>query len=957
MKKFLSVLGALTIGVSASTTVAACLPKKSQQDDKNNVRKPKEKVFNNSLNNLQGTAALMAKKVILGDQYQYSSKVLNSMFNHLKAKDSINQLNENDKPYNENDFALDEQATFGDLSFRYFGNDMSFKKTELSSNIKLNGRKGTSNELLTKFIPEQGFLGIDGETIAEAIDMIIKLIPSISTNMITNILKGFGAGIDFSILENKVGKQNLKYISQAVKLIFTNQNIVKSINQGITKMDVIRESYDLSLANMTGAMFISIANGVSLIKNPQFVPLATNTDADVKTNLSKAAESLYLGIQPLDSDSKLISSKPKLTLDNTLNYIKAGQEFVKGLQFFQMQFSLFDKTKSVNPKNGQNLFDDKLNNKTFYKNLFKGKVGDKFAAANFNFKYLLTTFKYYLGAIGNQNDPEGRRLQKFLFILFGDASQVTEKFEFDWSETGNTVRHQWNFSSKNGSNGANFGYYLLQNFLIGKGATTAESIWKGLTSIKTPVIGALSKISLQDFKGLIKSDQFYYLICNFFYAFSNDEGVSDGFKGPLNQTLKKLFNKTVVGITNFPKYLTKNLFSSLYAKDFRSEFSINIGSIVTINIWDKLDDATKKAVNDFLGGADVPMNLQSVLKKPLSSLLNKTPDELPDELLKFYTKKTIPEIIDSLANDFEIDDKQDLESLQSYGIYIDDVSKLINDYLINNEWVDEYGNSHRGNIISQLLDNLKDTLRIIGITSFGVRDNSLWDFLCKHFFVPDHQEHEVRNGINLTLNGKRVYVDNKQELTKTLSDIYISSAKNKITLFSNKPKIANGNILTQAQINQAGNVIEDWSTLLNTSNKEFWVVNQYRQNPSQDQDNKYVITEVEKIALERVKMDNSKQSEVTDHLQEIFQVLNRIYSHINVVKDYKQEIMQRFNAENQYQWTFSEPQLLDNEIIIGQTLKVVYTNLETQSHVTYEFKYSRSQGTMPFKFDSIAKIA
>ncbi|AUF83342.1 MOLPALP family lipoprotein [Mesoplasma syrphidae] len=946
MKKILGVIGALTIGIFACMPVVACFSKESQQDDKKGIKKPKETTYNNSLNNLQGTAALMAKKIILADQYEYSSKVLNTMFSNTNAKEAINKLNANDNFYDENDFALDGKSTFGDLSFRYFGNDNGFNNTKFSSNINLNGKKGTSNELVRRFIPDQGFSRISSEAIAEAIELIIKLIPSISTSMVTNILSGFGSTIDFSILENKIGHQNIKYISQTVKQIFTNKVIVEKINQRISRMDVVRESYDLSLTNITGAMFICISNGITLIKNPQFVPYVTSTDNDIKMNLPKAAESLYLNIQPLNASSKVKDFKKEITLANALNYAQAAQEFAKGLQFFQMQFSVFDKTKSTIPKNGQYLFDNELNNKKVYEKLLKGKIGNKFAATSINLKYLLTTLKYYLGAIGNQNDPEGRRLQKFIFILFGDNTEVTEKFEFDWSETGNTVRHKWNFLSKNGSSGTNFGYYLIRNYLVGENSTVAESIWRSLTSVKVPAIGAISKISLQNFKNLIKSDQFYYLICNFFYALANDEGVSDGFKGPLNQTLKKLFNKTIVGVTNFPKYLTKNLFLSLYSKDFRTEFSVNIGSIYSINIWDKFNDSTKNSVNQFLGGPDIPMNIQSVLKKELSSFLNSSD---PKDLWNYYTKKTIPEIIDNLSSDFNINESHDLKKLQSYGIYISDILKLFNNYLVNNQYTDEYGVIQKGNIISQILENLPNFLRILGITSFGVKENSLWDFLSKHFFIPNHKEHEIRKGINLNIGNKLIYANDKKELIKVLNDNYSTSSKNQITLFTNRPKLATADKVTQKQINESGYIIENWNDIFDVSNKEFWVVNQFKSA------GKYIIVEIEKVIVEHVSIDFLNEVEVTDHLQEIFQVLNRIYKKINIVKNYKKEVQENFENEAQYQWVFSKPHLIANKIISSQIMKVIYINSQTNAKIAYEFQYSRKQGTWPFKFDSISK--
>lgn len=56
----------------------------------------------------------MAKKLILADQYQYDSKLINKLVNNLNAQESVNQLADNNHSYDANDFALDNKSTIRD---------------------------------------------------------------------------------------------------------------------------------------------------------------------------------------------------------------------------------------------------------------------------------------------------------------------------------------------------------------------------------------------------------------------------------------------------------------------------------------------------------------------------------------------------------------------------------------------------------------------------------------------------------------------------------------------------------------------------------------------------------------------------------------------------------------------------------------------------------------------------
>jgi hypothetical protein len=50
------------------------------------------------------------------------------------------------------------------------------------------------------------------------------------------------------------------------------------------------------------------------------------------------------------------------------------------------------------------------------------------------------------------------------------------------------------------------------------------------------------------------------------------------------------------------------------------------------------------------------------------------------------------------------------------------------------------------------------------------------------------------------------------------------------------------------------------------------------------------------------------------------------------------------------------PKVSEEEVLLSQTLKVVYTNSLTSGESIYQFKYSRMTANTPFKFDSIVKV-
>ncbi|AUF83343.1 MOLPALP family lipoprotein [Mesoplasma syrphidae] len=927
MKKMLAVLGAVSLAASSSVTVVACTPKIEEPSTT-----PDPSTYNNSLANLQGSAALVAKKAILADQHRYSYQTLQNKMGIKLAEKQVNSLNMDGKVFDNKDRGLDEYSTVSELESRYFGTNTSLLKTELTDNINLNGNLGNGKGAVSQAVPEN---------IAGILELVMQILPVLSTESINSLVGGLGPILKLPDLNDTLGSNIVSAISLAAKIVLDNSSDL--INKEIESMNVVEETQNVSLENLTGAMFISLTNGIAFLKDSTHKTLTISSDEEIKQNLASAAKII---VQSGSAKSSLGNLDMDSIIKNIPQYIKAIKEFVKMAQLLQMSLSLYDSTKNVNVIDGNHLFDSNTTNGDYYKNNIKGKkVSTTFASSNINLKYILTALKYHVGSLNSKEDPEGRNFQKLLFALFGDDNSIT--VTSGWFPK---VNNTFDFKNKNASSGTNFIYYVIQELLTDE---ILESVHKAIKDIKVPVIGSITSMTKEDFIKMIRDDQFYYLIGNLFYALSNDKGVIDASKGPLNQILSKLNGLAATAIY-FPKYMTENLYSSLYRGNFKTDFSLDFKvlgvTVSSINVWEKLPENIQNTVNDFLGGSDVPMNIKSVLNKSLGSFIGKTDSQ--GILGEHYLKLTIPELINDITGDFGIDETKTLKNLQSYGIYIEDFKSLFNNHILNNKYVDSQGKEHMGNIVSQIVENLPELFNILGINKDGVTEGSVWEFIVNHFLAPneEHLQHEVKQGQNITFNGKTKFAKSAEDLENVFKTFFETGPKNKLLYLKGKEApegFTPGSKLTEEKINSVTKMTLD--EILKTDEKDLIVVNYY--------EGENIVVENNSITLAKVNLDNiDKEQELTDHLPELLKGIVNIYNKLNVITDLSLEMNERFMNESLYSWTFENPELMNDKVSIkSQRMSVLYKNPKTNQDVRYNFLYSRESINKVFSIDYMEK--
>ncbi|WP_027063008.1 MOLPALP family lipoprotein [Mesoplasma seiffertii] len=927
MKKMLAVLGAVSLTASSSVAVVACTPKVKDQD-----KAPDPSTYNNSLANLQGSAALVAKKAILADQHGYSFQTLQNKMGIKLAEKQVNSLNMDGKQFDSKDRGLDEFSTVNELESRYFGNNNSLSKTELTENINLKGKLGNGKGAVAQAVPEN---------IAGILELAMSILPSLTTEVLTNLVGSLGPIVKLPDLNQTLGSQLVSVISSVAKLTLTASK--ETINKAIDSIDVVQETQSVSVENLTGAMLISLSNGIALLKDPNYELLKVSSDAEIKAGMSKSAKTI-IGL--LSSKTEFEVSQTDSIIDSIPQYLKVIQQFIKMAQFLQMSLSLYDSTKSSLVTDGNHLFSTAKTNAQYYDENIKGKkVSEKFVSSSINLKYLLTSLKYHLGSINSENDPDGRKLQKLIFILFGDGNTFTRK-----GGLRPKVTHTLNFKEKNASAATNFVYYVVQELLTDE---ILGNLYQTIKDINVPVIGSITSLKKEEFIQLFRDEQFYFLIGNIFYALTNDLGVFDANGSPLNQILSKL-NVLAATAVYFPKYLTGNLFSSLYKGNFKTEFIIELKAIITvarINVWDKLPENIKNSVDGFLGGAEVPMNLQSVLSKSLKSLIGKTDTQAT--LGDYYLKLTIPELINDITNDFGIDETKTLKNLQTYGIYFDDFKTLFNQFILNNKYVDSQGKEHTGNLVSQIVENLPDLFNILGFSKNGVIKGSLWEFVIKHFLAPDvdHLNHEIKKGKNITFtNGPTKFAKTAEELETILNNFFQAGPKYKM-LYLNGATVpddyALGKILTDDLITKANLSLEDIM-----ESKESSVIAVVYNESSK------VVAENNVLSLANVEINNigDDQELGKDHLPELTGGIVKIYNKLNVSTDLSLEMNERFTNQELYSWTFEDPELMSDKVSIkSQKMSVLYKNPKTNEQVRYNFKYSRESINKVFNIEYMQK--
>ncbi|WP_026389210.1 MOLPALP family lipoprotein [[Acholeplasma] multilocale] len=706
MKKMLALLGAVALTASSAATVVACSNETSQETD--------QREFNNSQNNLQGSAAALAKQMIIADQNGFS---LNSINNTLSGKSAQSVLEQMGMTFESNDRGLEEGAILEDLTNRYFGSGIDLEEVNVNG-INLDGKLGNGKGSISQILPDD-VLGMSGDELSQMLSMIMTIIPTISTGMLNTLLGALGSIIDLPELKDIAGIPT-EIISLALELMLKNDKVLEKLEKIITEMDILEYAADVSIKNIDSALTIALTNGITMIMNPDYEPLDYATNDDIETNAMASLGGILSGILnggDEASNSEVNSVIENFSLVDDIDYYSAIlAQFMRAITLFQFKLSLFDDSKEVykegeTPKTRENLFSKDLKNTDYISKVFKveddsATIGTEFSSGNINFKYLLSSIKYYLGNISDSEkaDPKGYGLQKFINILI----PLTVKPK----NIGDLKTMDFHTSGIMNAIGG-----LLYSVIDSGGETVINLIYGLLPD------AAKSLISEANFKKTITGDNLLTLIGSFVYALGN------GGEAP---TLKP-FAKSITGLGfvldlawgTMPK-LIKNTFESIYSGDFKKESYIGISALgLGIDLYETIIGLIpngKEKVDEIFG--DKPLNLITLANTPLDKFIGSKPS-----IASYYTSLSITELINDISKDFDIDENATYAKLENYSIRFTDILSLVKVII---------GENGEKNLISKILEDLPNLVEHLGIKDGVAQSGSVWELLVNKFFQPNH---------------------------------------------------------------------------------------------------------------------------------------------------------------------------------------------------------------------------
>ncbi|ATZ16350.1 MOLPALP family lipoprotein [Entomoplasma freundtii] len=437
MKKLLAILGATTMVVSSSVTVVACT-NGTKTENKNDDGGSKVTVpYLNSRNNLEGAASIIAKELILTDQFQLSRSDFERKINGRLANEEIKNLN---RPILENEQTKkwSDSTSVNSLLTTYFSSS-SLNMDVVDKNISLTGNRGATDGQLWAFLKNK--FGLDLGEKTELIDMVLKMLPGIKSADIKNLATTYLPKLNDLVAKFVDGKKTVaEGISLAAKLILGDQDsaIMKMINERLNSINM--NSWidaDTKGESLLPAGLISLGNGIStIIKKQQTSPYYRLTKAsinDVKDLTKKsgsAGGNLGNAIRDLTikgKDSAVLAND----LEKNINiYVNGISDILLGLQFIQAHLFLFNDAWNyqdhLNTPDLNHLFSKDVDNKNYVKNVLNQNVLDnqKFKqlstndTSTLNLKYLLTILTKTFVPLDTQKDAQGHQLAKLMSILF-----------------------------------------------------------------------------------------------------------------------------------------------------------------------------------------------------------------------------------------------------------------------------------------------------------------------------------------------------------------------------------------------------------------------------------------------------------------------------------------------------------------------------------------------------------
>ncbi|WP_031542148.1 MOLPALP family lipoprotein [Mesoplasma photuris] len=790
MKRLIAIMGAITLTASSAATVVAC-----GQNTNNNIDGQQ---FNNSESNINGSSAMLAKELILADQYNLSKDAINSQLNGLGAKKQYAAF---DETLDADDRELGEDATIGDVQNRYFGNDpfSALPQTDLN----LSGTKGDDHTLIGSILPQDGLLGMNKQQLEEAIDAIMMILPIVDGEILGSlptILQTFlGSSTKLSLsglISDLIPGGLGGIVVGAINLMITNPNLEKQaidFIQTFSIKDLVTDK--TTYANLMPMFLDHLISGIG-----SFMGVAPSEPIDFHSNLLSGPINekslIKLGKKIVNV---FTAEKGEVSLNGILDGIKS---LVKSLALLQLFLSTMDDYKINEASNGKLLFDNgseannsrlfkneegKTNSDTIWEITNKKILSDGFDISKFDgvdFAYLLSELTYFLGSSSTDESEKGLPLQQllalmtagptvkkdikitaaFIITLVNEPQVETKKTQLSPILIG-VIEELLPVLSESGVIPSEIPVGIIQSLIIGPNEGA-------LSLLIDLLLGNLSKILVDD-----SSLQGYSPTLG--HLTNIIKQISENLSGPIVSMLpipgidniKKILNDIVNILTplnenivaNLDTWIpdSKNLFTMLYSKDFK-EIKMNPAGIpLGIKIYDLLKGVLPKNIVDFF--EDKPLNLKSIFNISINDLIKLIMPGFDSEFLNFFLDKSITQNFQLLKDQLKINPALKL-SESNLMLSNTLVSGILTDLLHSelNSATDMYENE------LYRIFNSEDILDYIGIAKtdpvWTIRPDSFMDKFINFVYAPGEKDiigdiTRIISGIYNSVNDSKDYSD------------------------------------------------------------------------------------------------------------------------------------------------------------------------------------------------------
>lgn len=696
---------------------------------------------------MHGGISHIAKQIILADQYQLDWNLVKKHNDTLTAKETMPK-NVNEE-LETKDFNLSEESSIGDLSNQYFSNSWLAKTNNKDGDIKLDGKRGTSENQFGDLLAKLGL----GSEITDLLPLIIQMIGQLDRTSIGDIvsrLPMLDGLLPDLIKDNQETIDNL--LAKLDVLFKGGSDFINKMDNKLDRLAIGNQYAKMEATSFMPAMWITLSNGIGLILNPDY------KQTTIPTNTSRINSSVKTAGKNFASVFKTNSGATQ-TEDDILGadferYSEAVVNIVQALQFLQLHLSLFDNSWSFQPTDSNHLFSEGIDNKTYMRQVLGVESGDgapitvesvlkkidEGAKGVINLRYLISVLKTAVGDINMEDSYKGLPLQRLLFVIFSGPEGQKEIID-RWVDKDN--------------NPISLFITALLVEVITDQLTKLDGIGKFEAMIiagqlEQPISFALTKsldaiLSGQRIAPYLEKT-FDALIDKIekFLVWIPDDDKTEAVKKILKKVVEKrvevkeiLFNLVLNKIplinaenswdvlwSGNPLDLSNAIQSKDEVANKLEEIFGNESGIKTLvdNIFDSIDKVDKSIKNVLPNSA---MNLRNILLTPIGKIA-KSPS-LPSDFGDHYLKLNVVEIVNEIADGLEIKGGEKINDDSMNGFNFDPgelkgLWDLIKNYTY--QWDVTESNAQNtlddsqqsSNLITLILKNPDKASKILGLT-------------------------------------------------------------------------------------------------------------------------------------------------------------------------------------------------------------------------------------------------